>query len=216
MNHRCADLADCLALSVLFFLLLQASGKVEASTIKRLHSLSSEVTRLKGKLKVLQVSQTFLCCCCCCCCCLLKTTTPSLPPTQPRRIHKSTVVRPNPAWREQRLLTSSLETPFPRKRSGRTSCCENISSPRLPLNPPPPTHTRIPYRTRTPACPSFPPPAHKRIYPGRKRHPCGDPPFPPPTRQGAKNVISYLPTPSRARLFSAVGGCRPGGGGGEG
>jgi len=50
--HRLADGLYCV---------LQASGKVEASTIKRLHLLSSEVMRLKGKLKVLQV---FSCCCC--------------------------------------------------------------------------------------------------------------------------------------------------------
>lgn len=33
---------------------IQASGKVEALTVKRLRSLSSEVTKLKGKLKSLQ------------------------------------------------------------------------------------------------------------------------------------------------------------------
>lgn len=36
---------------------IQASGKVEALTVKRMRSLSSEVTKLKGRLKSLQVQQ---------------------------------------------------------------------------------------------------------------------------------------------------------------
>ncbi len=176
---------------------------MEASTIKRLHSLSLEVTRLKGKLKVLQVFTS-----CCCSCCRLCVRHPLL------LRHLPNLRAPSSA---PTLLGANRDDLLPREDVSPKPKWEDVCVPKHsfattatpPL--PPLQHTR-PCRTRPLARPPSPPPANK-TQPGRKRHPCGDPPLPLllPSRRGA----NYLQTPSRGRCCSAIGGCRRGGGGGE-